>query len=62
MILIVIALMVLLTISAKPFWDMLGFDINYTLWNREETYLPIFAIFSMGIVGIIDDYLNVRNV
>ena len=61
MILIVTAIMVLVTVLIKPLQEPLGLDIKYTLWNRAETYLPLFAIFSMGILGAVDDYLNVRD-
>jgi phospho-N-acetylmuramoyl-pentapeptide-transferase len=62
MILIVVAIMVAATVFLKFIQWPLGFDLNYTLWNRNETYLPLFALFSMGILGAIDDYLNVRDV
>jgi len=61
MILIVVAIMVLITVF---FWAIqwpFGFTLHYTLWNRNETYLPLFALFSMGLLGALDDYLNVRN-
>jgi phospho-N-acetylmuramoyl-pentapeptide-transferase len=35
--------------------------INYTLWNREETYIAIFTLISIWIVWMIDDYLNIRE-
>lgn len=62
MILIVVAIMVLLTVFFKSIQEPLGFNLHYTLWNRNETYLPLFALFSMGILGALDDYLNVRNI
>lgn len=34
--------------------------INNSLFAREETYIILFAFFSMGILGLIDDYLNIR--
>ncbi len=62
MILIVVAIMVGVTVLIKPLQEPLGLDIRYTLWNRAETFLPLFALFSMGILGAVDDYLNVRNI
>lgn len=62
MILIVVAIMVLLTVFFKSIQEPLGFNLHYTLWNRNETYLPLFALFSMGTLGALDDYLNVRNI
>lgn len=34
--------------------------INNSLVNRQETYIILFGFFSMGILGLIDDYLNVK--
>lgn len=62
MILIVVAIMVLLTVFVKSIQTPLGLNFHYTLWNRNETYLPLFALFSMGILGAVDDYMNVRNI
>lgn len=36
--------------------------INYSLWNREETYIILFWFFSMWLIWLIDDILNIRNV
>ncbi len=62
MILIVVAIMVLITVIIRSIQEPLGLNLHYTLWNRNETYLPLFALFSMGILGAIDDYMNVRNI
>lgn len=35
--------------------------INYSLWNPQETYIILFGFFSMGIIGLIDDFLNIKN-
>lgn len=40
-------------------WNL---HINYTLWNRQETYIVIFTLISVGIIGMIDDYLNIREI
>ena len=34
--------------------------INNTLLNRQETYILLFGFFSMGLIGLIDDILNIR--
>jgi phospho-N-acetylmuramoyl-pentapeptide-transferase len=34
--------------------------INNTLFNQRETYIILFGFFSMGIIWLIDDFLNVR--
>lgn len=61
MILLVIAIVVLMTILLKWYAPYLGFSIRFSLWERAETFLPLFALFSMGILGAVDDYFNVRN-
>lgn len=58
MILISIAVMVILSILLQ-FGDL---GINNSLWSRQETFLPLFAIFSMGLIWAVDDYLNVRDI
>ncbi len=30
-------------------------------WSRSQTYLPLFVLVAAGIVGLIDDYLNIRG-
>lgn len=42
--------------------DTIGFSIKNNLWNRQETYLAIFTLVSVGLVGAVDDYLNVRGI
>ncbi len=36
--------------------------ITYSLWNQQETYIILFGFFSMGLIGLIDDILNIKNV
>jgi hypothetical protein len=43
-------------ISQKLWWT------NYHLWNRQETYIILFWFFSMWLIGLIDDILNILNV
>jgi len=62
MILIVLGLIVIITILAKYYQQYLDINIRFSLWERSETFLPLFAIFSMGILGALDDYLNVKNI
>ena len=35
--------------------------INNSLFNRQETYILLFGFFSMGLIGLIDDYLNIKG-
>ena len=34
---------------------------NYYLWNRQETYIILFWFFSMWLIWLIDDILNIHN-
>lgn len=42
--------------------ELFGFGMTNSLWNRNETYLVIFTLVSVGIIGAIDDFLNVRGI
>lgn len=35
--------------------------IDHSLINRKETYLPIFTLVTLGLLGAIDDYFNIRG-
>ncbi|MFH1284311.1 MAG: phospho-N-acetylmuramoyl-pentapeptide-transferase [Candidatus Peregrinibacteria bacterium] len=35
---------------------------KYSLLNRRETWIPIFTLIACGILGAIDDYLNVKGI
>lgn len=35
--------------------------INNSLWNVKETYIILFGFFSMGLIGLADDFLNIKN-
>jgi len=30
-------------------------------WDRSQTYLPLFTLVSVGLLGLIDDYINIRS-
>lgn len=36
--------------------------INHSLLNRKETWIPIFTLITCGILGAVDDYLNVKGI
>jgi UDP-N-acetylmuramyl pentapeptide phosphotransferase/UDP-N-acetylglucosamine-1-phosphate transferase len=36
--------------------------IENSLWNQQESYIILFGFFSMGIIGLIDDILNIKNI
>ena len=54
-ILLVVFSMVILSILLQQ----LDF-INNSLLNKQETYLPLFTLFSVWILWLIDDYLNAK--
>jgi phospho-N-acetylmuramoyl-pentapeptide-transferase len=35
---------------------------NYSLLNRKETWIPLFTLVTCGILGAIDDYINVKGI
>ena len=35
--------------------------VEHSLLNRGETYLPIITLFSVGFLGMLDDYLNITE-
>lgn len=36
--------------------------IKNALFNRQETYVLLFGFFSMGLIGLVDDFLNIKGV
>jgi len=55
LILTVVFLFVIFSICFQYLWD-----IKYSLFNQRETYIALFAFFSMWILWLIDDYLNIK--
>ncbi|EKE29075.1 MAG: hypothetical protein ACD_2C00234G0002 [uncultured bacterium (gcode 4)] len=64
MILWVIWVLVALSILFNYFWadleQFIWYKIKYSLWNRNETYLPLFTLFTVWMLWLVDDYMNVR--
>lgn len=42
--------------------EFFGVTLRYSLFNRNETYLALFTLASVGCIGLVDDYLNVRGI
>ena len=42
--------------------EYFGIFIKYSLWNRRETYLALFTLATVGCIGLVDDYMNVRGI
>ncbi|MBP8016924.1 phospho-N-acetylmuramoyl-pentapeptide-transferase [Candidatus Gracilibacteria bacterium] len=65
-ILFVIFFLVIMSIIALYFGpqiqDLFGIKIKYSLFNRNETYLALFTLFTVGLIGLVDDYLNVKEI
>jgi len=55
LILLVVAIIVVLSIVLNKLWYL-----KYSLFNQRETYIILFAFFSMWILWLIDDYLNIK--
>ncbi len=66
MIIISVLIITLLSIWVQymgPWMEsILGFSFKYSLWNRNETYIVLFTLVSVGCIGFIDDYLNIRGI
>lgn len=54
-----VAVSVVLLYYAPEIQSWFGINIKYSLWNRNETYLSLFTLFTVGAIGVIDDYLNI---
>ncbi len=61
-ILFVVLILVIGSMMLQYFGPRFGIDVRYSLWNRNETYLALFTLFTVGAIGFIDDYLNVREI
>jgi phospho-N-acetylmuramoyl-pentapeptide-transferase len=49
---------ILLTIGFSRLLSLLGV-VDHSLLQRGQVYLPLFTLISLGILGAVDDYLNV---
>lgn len=54
--LLLMAIMIGISLVLQKLWYT-----NYSLRNQKETYIILFWFFSMGIIGLIDDILNIKN-
>ncbi|MBU2524300.1 phospho-N-acetylmuramoyl-pentapeptide-transferase [Patescibacteria group bacterium] len=41
--------------------EALGYT-KFSLWNRAETYLPVFTLITVAILGAVDDIFNIKNI
>src|SRR6185295_19604788 len=52
---------VLLVVLFSRFLSLFGI-IDQSLLQRGEVYLPLLTLVAMGILGAVDDYMNVRGI
>ncbi len=57
---VVIIFAVLATIVVSRLLAFFGI-MDHSILNRGETYLPIITLAAVGLLGLIDDYLNIRE-
>lgn len=57
---VLIWLTVALIILLSPLAQKFGVA-RFSLFNRNETYLPVFTLVSVALLGLIDDWLNIRG-
>jgi len=59
-------LIVLVTVVLQWFAPVLqewfGWSIKHSLWNRNETYLSLFTLATVGAIGLVDDYMNILGI
>ncbi|PID84159.1 hypothetical protein CSB09_02685 [Candidatus Gracilibacteria bacterium] len=59
-------MMVIISLLAQIFsqytLEHYGFGFQNSLWSRSETYLVIFTLVAVGLIGLVDDYLNIREI
>lgn len=61
-ILLIVIVSVLLQRYGSSMSEVFGVSFHYSLWNRQETYIVIFTLISVGVIGMIDDYMNIRGI
>ncbi len=61
-VLIVVIVSVLAQYYGSSLSELFGVSFRYSLWNRRETYIVIFTLVSVGVIGMVDDYMNIRGI
>ena len=59
---LLVGLSVIAHFFAADIQNIFGIQIKYSLWNRNETYLALFTLATVWLIGLVDDYLNVRGI
>lgn len=55
-----VALVILLSHVMAPLAQKLGLS-RFSLFNRNETYLPVFTLLATALLGLVDDFLNITG-
>ncbi len=61
-ILFVVIISVIVQYYGKSISELFNISFKYSLWNRQETYIVIFTLISVGIIGLVDDYMNIQGI
>lgn len=61
-ILFIVMISVLTQYYGSSLSEIFGVSFRYSLWNRRETYIVIFTLVSVWVIGMIDDYMNIREI
>ncbi len=61
-ILFIVMISVLTQYYGSSLSEIFGISFRYSLWNRRETYIVIFTLVSVWVIGMIDDYMNIREI
>lgn len=51
---------ILIVVAISFLFQKMGF-FKYSLFNRSETWIPLFTLVTCGALGAIDDYINVKG-
>jgi len=52
---------ILLAIASSRLLSLLGI-VDHSLLQRGQVYLPLFVLLSLGILGAVDDYINISGI
>lgn len=52
---------ILLVVVISVILNKLGV-FKHSLWSRNETWIPLFTLVTCGVLGAIDDYLNIKGI
>lgn len=52
---------ILIVVLISIIFKEAGF-FKYSLFNRKETWIPLFTLVTCGILGAVDDYLNIKGI